>query len=55
MAGAYEGDRLAGLGGEEQLRDVEEERAPFYCPDCNAPVVQRGDRDYPKYHCVVTV
>ncbi len=39
---------------QEQVREAQAERAQYHCPDCDAPIVQRGDVDYPEHHCIVT-
>ena len=39
---------------EERLKEVEEDRAQFYCPHCDAPLSGVGHQDFPEYHCVVT-
>jgi hypothetical protein len=39
---------------EARLQEVEEDRAKFHCPDCDAPLVGGGDQDFPEAHCIVT-
>jgi hypothetical protein len=39
---------------EERLEEVEEDRAQFHCPDCDAPISGVGHEDYPEHHCIVT-
>jgi hypothetical protein len=39
---------------EERLEEVEEDRAQFHCPHCDAPVSSIGYQDYPEHHCIVT-
>jgi hypothetical protein len=39
---------------EERLEEVEEDRAQFHCPHCDAPLSGIGHEDYPEHHCVVT-
>jgi hypothetical protein len=39
---------------EARLEEVEEDRAQFHCPHCDAPVSSIGYQDYPEHHCIVT-
>lgn len=39
---------------EERLEEVEEDRAQFHCPYCDAPISGVGHEDYSEHHCVVT-
>ncbi len=45
-------DRIQEL--QERLQTVEEDRAQFHCPYCDAPISGVGHQDYPEYHCIVT-
>lgn len=39
---------------EERLQKVEEDRANFHCPDCDAPLIGGGQQDFPESHCIVS-
>jgi hypothetical protein len=39
---------------EERLREVEEDRAQFHCPHCDARMIGGGEQDFPEHHCIVT-
>ena len=39
---------------EERLQEVEEDRAKFHCPDCDAPLIGGGQQDFPEAHCIVS-
>jgi len=39
---------------EERLEAVEEDRAQFHCPYCDAPFSGVAHQDYPDYHCIIT-
>jgi len=39
---------------EAHLEEVEEDRAQFHCPYCDAPLAGVGHEDFPEHHCIVT-
>jgi hypothetical protein len=39
---------------EARLEEVEQDRAQFHCPHCDAPISGIGHQDYPEHHCIVT-
>jgi hypothetical protein len=39
---------------EGRLQEVEEDRAQFHCPHCDARMTGGGEQDFPEHHCIVT-
>lgn len=45
-------DRIQAL--EERLQVVEEERARYHCPHCDAELISANAQDFPEHHAIVT-
>lgn len=55
IASALNGQHLERIQElEERLEEVEEDRAQFHCPYCDAPISGVAQQDYPDHHCIVT-
>lgn len=39
---------------EAKIQQIEEDRAQFHCPHCDAPIRMMHDEDFPDDHCIVS-